>query len=72
MDVTTLTRKAIQLPIRVAENFLDNSKGLDVISFLVKYFRELSRLRLPLDTLQSHCRFKFKSFITLLKCAKGR
>ena len=70
--------------IRVAEYFLD--KDLVLFSLLVKYYvlfahinkvrklvkfnsamnLQLSRLRLPLD-----CDLNFKSFKTLLICAKG-
>ena len=41
-SLVSLTRKAIQLPIQMAENFLYNSKGLDVISLLVKYYVPLA------------------------------
>ena len=35
---SSLTRKTIQLPIRVAEKFYIILNGLDVVSLLVKYY----------------------------------
>ena len=38
LALPVLTRKAVQLPIRVSKFFLYNYKGLDVISLQVKYY----------------------------------
>ena len=52
-------RKAIQLPIQMAENVLYNSKGLDVISLLVKYYVPLEHFNKVIKLL------KFKSAVNL-------
>ena len=56
---TVLTREAIQLPIRLAENFLYNSRGSDVISLLVKYYVPLAHINKVIKFL------KFKSAMNL-------
>ena len=54
-----LMREAIQLPIRLAENFLYNSRGLGVISLLVKHYVPLAHINKVKKLL------KFKSAMNL-------